>query len=152
MKPRNRDEPARPVRPGDGRSRRHRWILARAGAALVAGLARARVAGRPARIAWPACVPITQWPPYAAFAAAMRERGWIEGTDYIVDTPSDEGDPQRIPAVVAELMSRRPDLIVGSGTAVMRPLMQATKAIPEDKALGLTLPQSLLLRATEVVE
>lgn len=85
---------------------------------------------RPARIAWPASVPITQWPPYAVFVEAMRERGWIEGTHYVVDAASYDGDPERIPAVVAELMSRRPDLIIGSGTATMRPLMQATRTIP----------------------
>jgi hypothetical protein len=34
---------------------------------------------QPARIAWPASTLITQWPPYAAFVDAMRERGWVEG-------------------------------------------------------------------------
>jgi hypothetical protein len=44
-----------------------------AGAALAtAPAARARVTGRPARIAWPASGPITQWPPFAVFVEAMR--------------------------------------------------------------------------------
>ena len=110
--------------------RRRALILAATGTACVAVAAPAREPGRPARIAWPASVPITQWPPYAVFVDAMRERGWIEGTHYVVDAASYDGDPQRIPAVVAELIARKPDLIIGGGTAAMRPLMQATKTIP----------------------
>ena len=82
------------------------------------------------RIAWPASVPIMQWPPYAVFVDAMRERGWIEGTHYVVDTASYDGRAERIPAAVAELMARQPDLFIGSGSPTMRPLMQATKTIP----------------------
>jgi putative ABC transport system substrate-binding protein len=110
---------------------RRRGVIAAGGLlVLAAGAGSARVAGRPARIAWPASLPITQWPPYAEFVMAMRERGWIEGTHYVVDAVSYDGNPQRIPAVVAELMARKPDLIIGGGTAAMRPLMQATKTIP----------------------
>jgi putative ABC transport system substrate-binding protein len=109
---------------------RRRLIVAGSAAWWAAGAALAREPGRPARIAWPASAPITQWPPYAVFVAAMRERGWVEGTHYVVDAASYDGDPQRIPAVVAEVIARKPDLIIGSGTATMRPLMQATKSIP----------------------
>jgi putative ABC transport system substrate-binding protein len=94
------------------------------------GVARSQPRGRPARIAWPASALVTQWPPYPAFVEAMRERGWIEGTHYIVDAASYDGRSERIPAIVAELLSRQPDLIIGSGTPTMRPLMQATKTIP----------------------
>jgi putative tryptophan/tyrosine transport system substrate-binding protein len=110
--------------------KRRALMLAAAAAALAAGPSLARVAGRPARIAWPASVLVTQWPPYPAFVQAMRERGWIEGTHYIVDAASYEGRTERIPAVVAELLARQPDLIIGSGTPPMRALMQATKTIP----------------------
>ena len=82
------------------------------------------------RIAWPASVPIAQWPPYAVFVDAMRERGWVEGTHYVVDSASYDGRAERIPAAVAELMARQPDLFIGSGSPTMRPLMQATKTIP----------------------
>ena len=85
---------------------------------------------RPARIAWPATVPITQWPPFAAFVEAMRERGWVEGTHYVVDQASYQGRAELIPAAVAEVMARQPDLIIGSGSPPMRALMQATKTIP----------------------
>lgn len=99
-------------------------------ALLLPAAAAPQRAARPARIAWPASLPITQWPPCAVFVAAMREQGWVEGRHYVVDAASYDGDPARIPAVVAELMARQPDLIIGGGTAAMRPLMQATKTIP----------------------
>lgn len=60
----------------------------------------------------------------------MRERGWIGGTDYVVDASSYDGRAERIPGLVAELVARQPDLIIGSGTPPMRPLMQATQTIP----------------------
>lgn len=105
-------------------------MVVAAAAAMAGANAGARVAGRPVRIAWSASVPITQWPPYAAFVDAMRERGWAEGTHYIVDPASYDGRVERLPAVVAELMARQPDVIIGSGTPTVRPLMQATKTIP----------------------
>ena len=67
---------------------------------------------------------------YAVFVEAMRERGWVEGTHYVVDAASYGGRAERIPAAVAEAVARQPDLIIGSGTPTMRPLMQATKTIP----------------------
>jgi putative ABC transport system substrate-binding protein len=99
-------------------------------ACVLPGIARAQPRGRPVRIAWPASVLITQWPPYASFVEAMRERGWVAGTHYIVDAASYDGRSERIPAIVAELLARQPDLIIGSGTPTMRPLMQATQTIP----------------------
>jgi len=85
---------------------------------------------RPARIGWPASVPIRQWPSYAIFVEAMRGRGWIEGTHYVVDEASYDGRAERIPAVVAELIARQPDLIIGSGSTPMPALIKATRTIP----------------------
>lgn len=109
---------------------RRRRIIAWPLAWGAADAARAREPGRPARIAWLSSTMITQWPPYPAFVAAMRERGWIDGTHYIVDAASYDGRAERIPGLVAELLARQPDLIIGSGTPPMRPLMQATQTIP----------------------
>ncbi len=109
---------------------RRRRIIAWPLACWAADAALAREPGRPARIAWPASTLITQWPPYPAFIEAMRERGWIEGTHYVVDAASYEGRVERIPALVADLLARKPDLIIGSGSPTMPALMQATKTIP----------------------
>ena len=100
--------------------RRRRLLLA--ATALAADAVAAPAPGRPARIAWPASVPITQWPPYAVFVEAMRERGWVQGTHYSMDAASYDGRAELIPAVVAEVVARQPDLIIGSGTPPMRAL------------------------------
>lgn len=98
--------------------------------ALASARSWGRPLGRPARIGWLSSTTITQWPPYPSFVEAMRERGWIGGTDYVVDASSYDGRAERIPGLVAELVARQPDLIIGSGTPPMRPLMQATQTIP----------------------
>ena len=110
---------------------RRRSVVACAAASLFAAprlLAQPRL--RPARIGWPASVPITRWPLYAVFTEAMRERGWIEGTHYVVEEASYEGRSERIAEAVAEAVKRKPDVLIGSGTPPMRALMQATSTIP----------------------
>lgn len=87
-------------------------------------------AERVARIGFVSSVPIKVWPPFAVFTEGMRERGWLEGRHYLIDEASYDGRAERIPAVVAELVTRQPDLIVGSATPSMPPLMRATKTIP----------------------
>jgi putative ABC transport system substrate-binding protein len=84
----------------------------------------------PVRIAWPASVPVRRWPPFAVFSDAMRQLGWIEGHHYVVDDASYDGHADRIPALVDELVARKPDLIIGSATPPMRALMRATSTIP----------------------
>jgi putative ABC transport system substrate-binding protein len=82
------------------------------------------------RVGFVSSVPIKSWPPFAVFIEGMRERGWVEGRHYLIDEASYDGRVERIPAVVAELLARQPELIVGSATPSMRPLMQATKTLP----------------------
>lgn len=110
--------------------RRREAFLAAAAAALAPEAVGARVSGRLARIGVAASVPIKSWPPFGVFTEAMLEAGWVEGRDYVIDEASYDGRAERIPAVVAELVARQPDLIVGSATPKMRPLMQVTKTIP----------------------
>jgi putative ABC transport system substrate-binding protein len=108
--------------------RRRRVLGAIAG--LLPVIAWAQNAARPVRIAWVASVPIKSWPPFAVYIEGMRELGWVEGRNFVTDEASYDGRPERIPEVVAELMARQPDLIVGSATPPMRTLVQATKTIP----------------------
>jgi hypothetical protein len=49
------------------------------------GAAFAQAPPRPARIAMPLAMPYAAWPRRAAFIEAMRERGWIEGTHFVIE-------------------------------------------------------------------
>jgi putative ABC transport system substrate-binding protein len=85
---------------------------------------------RPTRIAMPLAMPYAAWPRRAAFIQAMRERGWIEGTHFVVDVVQTDPGPEHMPAMAAELVQRRPDLIVTSSTATVGAIMKATSTIP----------------------
>ena len=60
----------------------------------------------------------------------MRELGWVEGRDYVIDLLAYEGRSERIAPLAAELVQRRPDVIVASGSPPVTPLMKATSTIP----------------------
>lgn len=60
----------------------------------------------------------------------MRELGWIEGVHYVAIEASYDGRAERIAPVVAELVARKPDVIVTGGSPTMRALMTATSTIP----------------------
>ncbi len=94
------------------------------------GAAFAQAPPRPARIAMPLAMPYTAWPRRAPFIEAMRERGWIEGTHFVVDVVQTDASPESMPAMAAELVQRRPDLIVTSATPTVGPIMKATSKIP----------------------
>jgi putative ABC transport system substrate-binding protein len=90
----------------------------------------AQTPSRPARIAMPLAMPYAAWPRRAAFIEAMRERGWIEGTHFVVDVVKTDPGPEHMPSMAAELVKRRPDLIVTSSSATVGAIMKATATIP----------------------
>jgi putative ABC transport system substrate-binding protein len=65
-----------------------------------------------------------------AFRAGLRERGYIEGRNLTVHFRSAEGQPDRLPALAAELVALRVDVIVTAGQPAIRASVQATRAIP----------------------
>jgi hypothetical protein len=73
---------------------------------------------------------LATWGHRAIFTDAMRERGWVEGANYLFVPISDEGRLDRLPAVATELVRRRPDLILCSDTPPAAALLKATADIP----------------------
>lgn len=67
---------------------------------------------------------------WEAFAEAMRERGYIEGQNFVIERRSTEGRLEQSPALAAELVGLKVDLLVAVGTAGARAAQQATSAIP----------------------
>jgi putative ABC transport system substrate-binding protein len=60
-----------------------------------------------------------------AFQQGLRELGYIEGKNVIIEVRYAEGKLDRLPALAAELMRLNVDLIVTAGPAVTRPLKEA---------------------------
>lgn len=67
---------------------------------------------------------------YAAFLQGMRELGYVEGKNFVVEARYADGKAERLPDLAAELVRSKVDLIIASGTPVNRAVKRATTAIP----------------------
>jgi putative ABC transport system substrate-binding protein len=67
---------------------------------------------------------------FDAFRAEMRELGYIEGKNLVIDNRDAEGKAERLPSLVTELIARRPDVIVAVATAAIAAAQHATSTIP----------------------
>jgi putative tryptophan/tyrosine transport system substrate-binding protein len=102
-----------------------------AGGCLVALTAvRAQAPDKPALIGWLSSGPLVPSPHWDAFVEGMRERGWVEGRDYTVLNLRSEGRNERLPALAAEMVQRKVDLIICGGTPPASAAMKATPTIP----------------------
>ena len=64
------------------------------------------------------------------FRHGLRELGYIEGKNVVVEWPSAEGKPDRLPALAAELVRLKVDIIVTAGPSATRAAKEATSTIP----------------------
>ena len=67
---------------------------------------------------------------FAAFRQGMLELRWIEGRDYVIDARYANGVAQAGPALAAELVTARPDLLLVPAEEHARLLARGTKTIP----------------------
>jgi putative tryptophan/tyrosine transport system substrate-binding protein len=67
---------------------------------------------------------------WQVFIEALRARGWIEGENLAFEIRSIEGHPERYPALAAEMVALRPDVIVAPGSQATAPLHVLTDTIP----------------------
>jgi putative tryptophan/tyrosine transport system substrate-binding protein len=65
-----------------------------------------------------------------AFQQGLRDLGYIEGKNILVEFRSAEGKLDRIPSVVAELVQLKVDVFVITSLTAIRAAKQATKTIP----------------------
>src|SRR5437870_13360117 len=66
-----------------------------------------------------------------AFEHRLRDLGYVEGQDLIVEFRTGEGKAERYSALAAELVQRHVDVLVASGPeAVLRAARDATPTIP----------------------
>ena len=64
------------------------------------------------------------------FFEGLRDLGYVDGKTMVVDRRSAEGDQSRLPALAAELVRARPDVIVALVTAASIAASRATSTIP----------------------
>ena len=65
-----------------------------------------------------------------AFQLGLRDLGWIEGRNVVIDYRYAAGDPAQIDRYVKELIALTPNVIVGNSTPVLAALKKATSSTP----------------------
>ena len=65
-----------------------------------------------------------------AFRQGLRELGYVEDKNIVIEWRFAEGKLDRLPALVAELVRLKVDVILSAGAAVTRPAKDATRTIP----------------------
>ncbi len=105
-----------------------------AGGLLAAPLAaEGQQTGKVYRVGWLATVPpnpgnLQVWD---AFIAGLRESGWVEGQNLIIERRYSEGRSERFPDLAAELVRLKVDVIVpAAGPTTLNAVRNATKTIP----------------------
>ncbi len=66
----------------------------------------------------------------AAFRQGLREHGYVEGQNIVIEYRAAEGKMERLPDLAAELAALKVDLIVAPNTPAARAARQATTTIP----------------------
>ena len=65
-----------------------------------------------------------------SFRQGLRELGYVEGKNIVIDYRYADGQRDRWPDLVQEIVSLKPDVIVMSGTGFIRTAKQVTSTIP----------------------
>jgi ABC-type uncharacterized transport system substrate-binding protein len=69
-------------------------------------------------------------PLWEAFRQAMRELGYVEGRTVLFEARGGDGRSERLPALAAELVRLKVDVIVTAGSTAAQAARQATATIP----------------------
>lgn len=85
---------------------------------------------------------------FAAFRQGLRDLGYIDGQNIVIESRWAEGDNDRFSALLADLIRLKVDVIVAAGTPGILAAKQATKTIPivmavSGDAVGTSLVDSL---------
>jgi putative ABC transport system substrate-binding protein len=109
-------------------------------------------------------------PLLTAFMRGMRELGYVEGQNLVVEHRYADGKFERLPTLAQELLAWNPDALFVSTTPASLAAKAATSTKPAElpvqvplkfemainvktaKTLGLSVPPSILLQADEVIE
>ena len=93
-------------------------------------VAEAQQVDRVARIAFLATSPSPDSPTTAAFRQGLKELGYVEGRNIIIEWRWGGGKTERFPEFAAEVVKLNVDVIVAANDAAGRAAQQMTKSIP----------------------
>lgn len=113
--------------------RRRALVLGLVAAAVVARApyARGQAAGGVRRVGWlDLGSAATSMPFLKVLPESLRELGWVEGQNIAFEWVFAEGKSENLPGLVAELLRRKIDVIVTSGTTAIRAAKDATSTVP----------------------
>jgi putative tryptophan/tyrosine transport system substrate-binding protein len=83
------------------------------------------------RIGWLSAAPLSaNADRIEAFRQGLRELGYVEGKNIVIEWRGAEGKPDRVPTVMAELVQLKVDVIVTARSGATRPVKEATSTIP----------------------
>lgn len=102
---------------------------------LLAGWRQVLAQSRPPRIVflW-ASRPDVEY--FEAFRAGLREVGYVEGRNVVLEQRSAANSPSRLDALAREIVAEKPDVAVTQGTSAARSLASQSKTLPIVIALG----------------
>ena len=116
------------------RSMRRRWLIAIGASVLASPFAAfAQQSGKVPRIGFlyfgsrQSAIEAGRYP---AFVEGMRDLGYVEGKTLVIESRFSDGNPERSPALAAELIKLNPDVIVATGSPIYRALQLATGTVP----------------------
>jgi putative ABC transport system substrate-binding protein len=114
-----------------------RWGIAAVAAALALGLLAGPLEGRPSQGGKVYRIGILETVPAAqntanleALRTGLRDLGYVEGRNLVIEYRSADGRAERFPALAAELVRLKVDLIVTRGTPAARAAKDASGTIP----------------------
>jgi putative ABC transport system substrate-binding protein len=108
-----------------------RTFIAVAAAWLSAPLAgEAQQAAKIPRIGWLANNPTAAPHLLEAFRQGLRDLGYVEGHNVVIEYRSSEGKPERLAALATELVALKVDVMVSGTVVAVFPAKQATRTIP----------------------
>jgi putative ABC transport system substrate-binding protein len=102
-----------------------------AGGLLAAPLAaEAQQVAKVPRIGYLALNPAANPHLHEAFRQGLRDLGYVEGRNVVIEYREAEGKPERLPALAAELVALKVDVLVAQPTVAALAAKQATRTLP----------------------
>ena len=109
--------------------RRRKLILALSASVVLPRWSAAQQAGV-LRIGWLSGDKSANSPFFDAFRGGMRELGYVEGRNLVIEARFAEGAPERLDSLAAELVQLKPQVIVTQGGPATHPVLRAGATMP----------------------